>query len=374
MGSVDQADQLLKPYSSGRKSLAWFKKLGFHFIDRMLSNSFIVYRNMHPRAYKKKRFLDFIKEVCTGLFMRFSPAAAEMLNNYEQTRKRNPKEGRRQPPAAAADAAAAAADVDPQPAPEEQPRVHQRTRKPPTAKKDKPTVRCRECSLTRQTRKETRYICAVCPESPGLCSSECFEAFHLRTQRGADLNVRRAQVPVPAPPALQNVSPIALRTRGGLRRRRGTPSPARTRGGLRRLRGSPSPGTSRTRVSKRKRSQRPPPPPSSDSSSPHVQDSSPAQTQPDSPLPELAPVPQVFPGTSTSIDPQPGPSGLTPLQPAAIPVAVVAPVLKKARKEKPKGPLPARRNPDGSYVGLTDSEIESQNEGGNSRRLDFEEF
>ena len=70
MGSVDQADQLLKPYSSGRKSLAWFKKLGLHFIDRMLLNAFIIYKNQHTEAYKKKRLLDFIKEVSTELLMK----------------------------------------------------------------------------------------------------------------------------------------------------------------------------------------------------------------------------------------------------------------------------------------------------------------
>ena len=48
MGSVDKADQLLKPYAFQRKSLAWFKKLGLHFIDRMVFNSYIVYKNAYP--------------------------------------------------------------------------------------------------------------------------------------------------------------------------------------------------------------------------------------------------------------------------------------------------------------------------------------
>ena len=310
-------------------------------------------------TYKKKRFLDFIKEVFTGLLMKYSAAAAEMLNTYERNRKRNPKEGRRQPAPDIVDPQSPqpADDVgDTQPPVTVAPvvQVHQRTKKPPTASKQKPQVRCRECSFTRGVRKETMYICAVCEDSPGLCSAECFEAYHLRTQRGGVLNVQRAQVSarvqVPVAPN-QILSPVANRTRGGLRRRR---------------RATPSPVGTRTRGAKRKRSQRPPPPLSSDSS---PTPSPVAETQLDSPLP----------ATSSQVDPE---TGLTMLQPAnpAIPVAVVAPVRKKTKKAEPvpSGSDSARRHPDGSYIGLTDSDIEDgnnqQNEGGNDRELGFDEF
>ena len=43
MGAVDKCDQLLKPYSSGRKCLAWFKKLALNMIDRMVLNAFKVF-------------------------------------------------------------------------------------------------------------------------------------------------------------------------------------------------------------------------------------------------------------------------------------------------------------------------------------------
>ena len=208
------------------------------------------------------------------------------------------------------------------------------------------------------------YICAVCEDSPGLCSAECFEAYHLRTQRGGVLNVQRAQVSARAQvPVAPNpiLSPIANRTRGGLRRRR---------------RATPSPVGTRTRGAKRKRSQHPPPPPpNSDSSS---TPSPVAEMQIDSP-----PL-----GTSTQeVDPE---TGLTMLQPAipAIPVAVVAPVRKKTKRDepgpsgsasaRPSGSASARRHPDGSYIGLTDSDNEDgnnrQNEGGSDRELDFDEF
>ena len=234
MGSVDQADQLLKPYSSGRKSLAWFKKLGLHFIDRMLLNSFIIYKNQHPVAYGKKRLLDFIKEVSTGLLMKYSKAAREMLNHFEETRKRNPKEGRRPAPTTPTMA-------DPQPpvvaAVVPPPTMHQRIKKPPTDKKSRPQVRCWQCTHATGKRKETSWICEGCPEQPGLCSPECFTAYHHRMQRDTVPTPAPIPAQVPAPVPVEMVSPVSGRTRGGRRRRRRvTPSPvgSRTRGAKRR--------------------------------------------------------------------------------------------------------------------------------------------
>lgn len=44
MGSMDYADQILEPFESFGNSLAWFKKLGLHFMFRSLLNSFIAYK------------------------------------------------------------------------------------------------------------------------------------------------------------------------------------------------------------------------------------------------------------------------------------------------------------------------------------------
>ena len=52
MGGVDRADQLLEPYDSSRKSLAWFKKLGLYLITRMVLNSFLVYKNKVNKKLK----------------------------------------------------------------------------------------------------------------------------------------------------------------------------------------------------------------------------------------------------------------------------------------------------------------------------------
>ena len=71
MGSVDKADQMLEPYAFQRKSMVWFKKLGLHFIDRMVFNSFIAYKNMNPNS--NILYLNFIKEVADELIKEYSP-------------------------------------------------------------------------------------------------------------------------------------------------------------------------------------------------------------------------------------------------------------------------------------------------------------
>ena len=65
MGAVDKCDQLLKPCSSGRKCLAWFKKLALHMINRMVLNTFKVFKN--TRQGDKRTLLDFIREVAKDI-------------------------------------------------------------------------------------------------------------------------------------------------------------------------------------------------------------------------------------------------------------------------------------------------------------------
>ena len=72
-------------------------------------------------------------------------------------------------------------------------------RKPPTAKKQKPQAKCRQCYFRDKKRKDTVYICGECPDRPGLCSHNCFNEYHTRL----DINVV--------------VTPVARRTRAALR-------------------------------------------------------------------------------------------------------------------------------------------------------------
>ena len=83
MGTVDQADQRLKYYSSGRKSLAWFKKLGLHFIDRGVLNSYLIFKAQKGVAYTKD-FRGFVQDVASGLISDYSPAGKKIIEDYEK--------------------------------------------------------------------------------------------------------------------------------------------------------------------------------------------------------------------------------------------------------------------------------------------------
>ena len=40
-------------------------------------------------------------------------------------------------------------------------------------------VRCANCTRRRQAQRRTKKVCRQCPRSPGLCSAECFNEFHM---------------------------------------------------------------------------------------------------------------------------------------------------------------------------------------------------
>lgn len=48
---------------------------------------------------------------------------------------------------------------------------------PPTTKKAVPAKPCRVCTKNKK-RKETTFVCAICPEKPALCVVNCLQIFH----------------------------------------------------------------------------------------------------------------------------------------------------------------------------------------------------
>ena len=92
MGGVDKADQLLKYYKFDRKSLAWFKKLGIHFIQRMCLNAYIIWKNQRKEHME---FLEYLKCLIEGLLMKHSEGAAQILTQYKQSKPPRPQRGRR---------------------------------------------------------------------------------------------------------------------------------------------------------------------------------------------------------------------------------------------------------------------------------------
>lgn len=160
MGRVDKTDQLLEPYSYEKKSLAWFKKLGIHFIFRVLLNSYLAFRNATP-SYKRD-FMHYILDVCGELAAQHSKGANQIWKRDQELLK-SP------------------------------------LRKPPTKKfkkedlmhclipfaqkrKQKP---CRVCSREFGLRKDTTYHCPGCPGEPALCCHSHYMSYHGRMEAEA---------------------------------------------------------------------------------------------------------------------------------------------------------------------------------------------
>ena len=53
MSGVDRSDQMLSYYQGLRKSVHWYKKIGFHFLEIYLFNSFCLYNKVNPTSTKR---------------------------------------------------------------------------------------------------------------------------------------------------------------------------------------------------------------------------------------------------------------------------------------------------------------------------------
>ena len=152
MGGVDKADQLLEPVDSSRKSMAWLKKLGLHFLMRLLLNSFLVCKNV---VDKKCTFKHYILQAVEQMIETPSPEGVSVREKYVAN---NPRSGRKRKRPEVTHAF-----VPLQPIP---------------GSSKKPRKQCRICYP--EVNKLTRMCCDGCPENPGLCSIEHFNMWHKR--------------------------------------------------------------------------------------------------------------------------------------------------------------------------------------------------
>ena len=84
MGGVDKCDQYLQPYLANRKSLAWFKKLILHFLQRMVLNAYILWKNTDANKNRHTEFLPFKKQVIEQLLMKYSPGVNQLMTLHYQ--------------------------------------------------------------------------------------------------------------------------------------------------------------------------------------------------------------------------------------------------------------------------------------------------
>jgi hypothetical protein len=137
MAGVDHCDQMLSYYSCEHKTLIWYKKLALHLFQMMLLNSYYLYKQGNPD--NKKSLYDYRLSVIEKLL---GPPQADPLPKIRVTHLPElcPKSDG------------------------EKSRIKRR--------------RCQVCWLNDNTRKDSIYYCALCPNQPGLCLTPCFRIFH----------------------------------------------------------------------------------------------------------------------------------------------------------------------------------------------------
>ena len=140
MGGVDRLDQVIEPYDATRKTVRWYLKLGIHFIQIALLNSWNLYKTRNGRL----DFLMFSRNVISKLVFPDNIVPSAKLEDVMRLTERH------------------------------------FIRKIPGTQRERPTRRCRVCYKKGLKRKESRYCCSSCPSQPGLCLEGCFEAYHTK--------------------------------------------------------------------------------------------------------------------------------------------------------------------------------------------------
>lgn len=136
MGSVDKADQFLEPYDLDRKSLAWFKKIGTHFIFRSALNAYLVWKNA---SNSKTSYMDFLECLVKELLREHNTGT----NKFSKDQEQKPLT----------------------------PTTHQFVKWEKIGKRKK----CRVCY---PKRRDTAYFCPACPGEPGLCCMTHYNQYH----------------------------------------------------------------------------------------------------------------------------------------------------------------------------------------------------
>ncbi|XP_046671369.1 piggyBac transposable element-derived protein 4-like [Homalodisca vitripennis] len=139
MSGVDRADQMMSYHPCERKTIRWYKKIFIHVIMMIMTNSHLLY-NTHN---KKMNLYDFRLEVIKSLL------PPPLVESPAQKRKRNEAH--------------------------KLVKIAERDHNNRTKRK-----KCRQCTNDGKHGVKTTFQCESCPDKPGLCMGQCFQAFHDR--------------------------------------------------------------------------------------------------------------------------------------------------------------------------------------------------
>jgi len=127
--------------------MVWYKKLSIYLLKHAMLKAFVLLRQSATTAGRSnKHFLEFMHSVIADLLLNADDENVDIDKDEYVIRLT----GRHFPEKIAA-----------------------------TARKQKPTKRCRVC-YKKGTREESRFWCTRCPSKPALCIDECFTLYHTK--------------------------------------------------------------------------------------------------------------------------------------------------------------------------------------------------
>lgn len=144
MSGIDKSDQMLSYYICPRKTIRWYKKVIFRFLDIAMWNSYF----LNTKSVRKMQFIEFREAVIRSLLQ------IEDIEDGRKCVKQNPLKGRTAP----------------------SPNQHflENIPVPQDYKKPNLILKCRECTKNK-VRLETRYRCETCQDKRPLCPALCLK-------------------------------------------------------------------------------------------------------------------------------------------------------------------------------------------------------
>ena len=136
MSGIDRSDQILPYYQGLRRTVRWYKKIGFHFLEIYMHNAFHLFECHQPQS--STVFIDFLNDAVKSL-LQFTG---------------NP-----------------CINIDPNVT------AHYPSFISKDGNKEKKMLRSRAC-YKKDVRREIRFKCIKCENQPSLCVAPCFRNFH----------------------------------------------------------------------------------------------------------------------------------------------------------------------------------------------------
>ncbi|KAF0725559.1 piggyBac transposable element-derived protein 4-like [Aphis craccivora] len=156
MSGIDRSDQMISYYSSPRKTIRWYKKVIFHFLDISVWDAYYLYKK--SLSTSNYRFIDFREAIIQKLIY----LSENIIHGNQLIKNKNIHRNMNNLPRPTSPILG---------------HMQEKIPHPPGWKRSGYFLRCRQCTKQKKV-KQTSWRCKMCPEQPPLCPGICFSMYH----------------------------------------------------------------------------------------------------------------------------------------------------------------------------------------------------